>query len=105
MVGPGDVRDYEPVGGRHSADSLETELERLRRLVVQTMDSLAEQVLDQIQTTRSIADRTEEVLDEVRSANAGAAPVDASEVHLQRASALIEDAMRNLPESSWDEFA
>jgi hypothetical protein len=105
MVGPGDVRDDEPVSGRQYADSLQSELERLRWLVVQTMDGLAGQVLDQIQITRGMAEQAEERLNELRLVSAGTQPPDSSEVHLRQVSVQIEEAMRDLPEHTWNEFA
>src|SRR5260370_37267339 len=86
-------------------DSLEGELERLRLLVVHTMDGLAEQVLGQIQRTRGIAQQTDSVLAELRRVTAEVESVDKSQVRLRRVLTQIEDVVHDLPESTWDEYA
>jgi hypothetical protein len=82
-----------------------SELERLRWLIVQAMDNLAEQVLGQIQTTRDIAEQTESLLLQVQLPGTEPEPGDRTEHHLRQVRNQIEEAIRNIPESSWDDFA
>ena len=103
MTGAGSADDSDQSGEEGTADTLDAELVRLRRLIVASMDRLAEEVLDQIQTTRSMADETESLLHELRGG-----PItqnaDESDNHLQQVTARIVKAMRDVPESSWDAY-
>jgi len=103
MTGAGSADDSDQSGEEGTADTLDAELVRLRRLIVASMDRLAEEVLDQIQTTRSMADETESLLHKLRGG-----PVtqnaDESDNHLQQVTARIVKAMRDIPESSWDAY-
>jgi hypothetical protein len=71
----------EPEGSGPTSDSLEEALERLQTLVIQTMDSLAEQVLGQIQTTRGIAEQTDMLIRQLHVVTADPPAGDASESH------------------------
>ena len=103
MTGAGSADDSDQSGEEGTADTLDAELVRLRRLIVASMDRLAEEVLDQIQTTRSMADETESLLHKLRGG-----PItqnaDESDNHLQQVTARIVKAMRDIPESSWDAY-
>ncbi len=106
MVGPGEVRGQEdPTARRLAAEALASELDRLQSLIVQTMDLLAEQVLDQIQVTRGLATRTEAVASDLASATRSEPSHAQSDIHLRRVQTQIERALRELPESAWDQFA
>jgi hypothetical protein len=96
--------DDEPVDA-HAGESVQTELERLRWLIVQTMNGLSEEVLEQIQTTRRMAEQTETVLVELACTQTEQSTANAAERHLRQVSLQIEEAMRNLPADAWDDFA
>lgn len=90
---------------RETLTSLQTSLERLRLLVIQTIDALADGVLGQIQTSRGIVEQIDALLGEVRQVTAQTPTVTASESHLREVSAQIEEAIRDMPESNWDTYA
>ena len=103
MIGAGSADDSDRSPNEGTADMLEAELVRLRRLIVVSMDRLAEEVLDQIQTTRSMADETESLLDKLR----GGSPTQNTEEsanHLRQATARIVKIMHDIPERSWDAY-
>ena len=103
MLEPDDSPDV-PVD--RAAEELHAEMVELQRLVVQLMDRLAEQVLGQIQNTRTMADETSSVRAQLRSA---LPPQDdaarMTEAHLRRLSWRFNDALRDLPEYHWDTYA
>lgn len=106
MVGPGYARDSSDAEGEgHTPESLEAELARLRWLVVHAMNEMAEQVLDQIQTTRGVAQQTDSLLAEVKRTTAYTRRVEGDEPHLRQVCSQIEEAIRDLPERSWDDYA
>jgi hypothetical protein len=98
--------DLSDVPADRAAEELHSELVELQRLVMQLMDRLAEQVLDQIQNTRTMADET----DSARAKLRASLPTEddaahLSEAHLRRLSRRFNDALRDLPEYQWDNFA
>jgi hypothetical protein len=102
--GRGESQDIAAAGQESRAELLQGELERLRWVIVQAMDTLAEQVLGQIQTTRDVAEQTESLLRDVRSLAPEGEANHQSELHLRQIRDQIEEAFRNLPESTWDDF-
>src|ERR1700694_2721785 len=78
-------------------ERLEQEVLRLRQQVVRTMDHLAGQVLDQIQTTRGLADATESLLIQIKEAGAADPSQGGVEVRLRRLSSEIEEGIAGLP--------
>src|SRR5262249_33873755 len=103
MTGAGSADDSDQSGEEGTADTLDAELVRLRRLIVASMDRLAEEVLDQIQTTRSMADETESLLHKLRGGPI-TQDTDESANHLRHITEQIVKAMRGIPESSWDAY-
>jgi hypothetical protein len=83
---------------------LEQEVLRLRQHVVHVMNRLAGQVLDQIQTTRGLADATESLLIEIKGSGAADHPQGGVEARLRWLSSKIEEAMRELPEPLWERY-
>jgi hypothetical protein len=102
MLEPGDTTK---LPAQRTASELDAELAEVQRLIVQLMDRLAEQVLGQIQDTRSMADQIEAMRAQLRTA---APPHDdaahLTEAHLRRLSWRFSDALRGLPEYQWDGF-
>ena len=94
------------IGGldAYRLERLEHEVLRLRQNVIHTMDHLAGQVLDQIQTTRGFADATESLLIEIKGLAAADHPQDEVEARLRRLSSEIEVAMGEVPEPLWERY-
>jgi hypothetical protein len=88
-----------------AARELDAGLAELQRLLIQTLDQLAERVLGQIQTTRTLADQTAaqraQMLAAIPAVDEAAQVMEA---HLRRLSWRFNDALRNLPEQHWDSF-
>ena len=102
MVEPGDSTSV-PV--ERSASELDAELAELQRLVVQLMDRLAEQVLNQIQSTRTMADQTHALRAKLPvPAPAQDDAAHLKEAHLRRLAWRFNDVLRDLPEYQWDSF-
>src|SRR4030081_2124392 len=88
----------------YRGEQLEQEVLRLRQQVIHTMDHLAGQVLDQIQTTRGLADATESLLIQIRGVAAADHPQSGVEARRRKLSGEIEEAMRALPEPLWERY-
>jgi hypothetical protein len=84
-------------------EAARAELARLHWLIVQTMNGLAEEILAQIQATRAMAAQTEALLTDVDDVTSDELGVE--QRHLRLLSAQIEQAMQELPETAWDDFA
>jgi len=102
MPQPGESK----VPEERDANELERELAELQRLLVQSMDQLAEQVLDQIQSTRQMVDATDAIRAQLRKSS----PLDddaarLTEAHMRRLSWRFNEALRDLPEYQWDNYA
>jgi hypothetical protein len=89
---------------RAAAGDVDLEFAELQRLIIQLMDVLAERVLDQIQTTRTMADQIAAQKSRLEAVLPSDGESLRAEAHLQRLSWRLKDVMRRMPAYHWDNY-